>query len=54
MERVESMPRAANEIPYMLAKTNEVKMVKHMTTTGMTHEWKPRAKPFMMLGAAPA
>lgn len=53
MARVESMPRAASEIPYMLARVNDTKIVTAMAATGMTVEWKPSASPPIMFGAAP-
>jgi hypothetical protein len=35
---VESMPKAAKEIPYMSAIENEKKIVKEMQTTGIAVE----------------
>ena len=53
IERVESMPRAANDIPYMLANKNDTNIVMAIAKTGMMVDWKPKANPWMMFGAAP-
>jgi len=53
IESVESIPRAARLIPYILARVNETKMVTARLRTGMIVELYPSAKPSMMFGAAP-
>ena len=47
------MPRAASEIPYMLARLKDTKIEAAMHRTGITVERYPKAKPRMMFGAAP-
>ena len=45
MERVESIPNAAREIPYILASMKEMNMVRAIAEIGMIVEWNPRASP---------
>lgn len=53
VDRVFSMPRAAQAMPNMLAREKLTKMAMAMTVTGMMADWYPRARPKMMLVAAP-
>lgn len=51
--RVQSIPSAANDIPYMFPRPKETKIATARQTAGINVERKPRARPLMMLGAAP-
>lgn len=49
----DSIPKAANAMPYISASENDVNIIAHSTIIARIVELYPRARPWMMEGAAP-
>ena len=49
----DSIPKAANAMPYISANENDVNIIAHSTIIARIVELYPRARPWMMEGAAP-